>query len=51
MGETDDLVMSTILAVRMAMEIARLDGDAYENLRDSFDETEFRQPLPFIVLM
>jgi hypothetical protein len=45
-GETDDLVMSTILAVRMAMQVAKYDPDAFEDLKDSFDDSELRRPLP-----
>src|SRR6056297_169594 len=45
-GETDDLVMSSLLAVRMAMQIAKYDPEAFEDLKDSFDDTELRTPLP-----
>lgn len=49
-GETDDLVMSTLLAVRMAMQIAKYDEEAFLDLKDSFDETELRQPMPIGIL-
>lgn len=45
-GETDDLVMSTLLAVRMAMQVAKYDEDAFTDLKDSFDDTELRRPMP-----
>lgn len=37
-GETDDLVMSLLLAIRMIEVISKYDEDSYENLRDTFDE-------------
>lgn len=45
-GETDDLVMATILAIRMAMIVARYDDETYSDLKDSFDDSELRRPLP-----
>lgn len=45
-GETDDLVMSTLLAVRMAMQVAKYDEDAFNDLKDSFDDSELRRPMP-----
>jgi intein/homing endonuclease len=45
-GETDDLVMSTILAVRMAMQVAKYDPEAFDDLKDSFDDSELRRPMP-----
>jgi intein/homing endonuclease len=45
-GETDDLVMSTLLAIRMAMQISRYDNDVYTDLKDSFDDVELRRPMP-----
>jgi len=47
-GETDDLVMSTLLIVRMAMVLKTFDQDLNENLTDSIDEIV--EPMPFIVL-
>jgi len=49
-GETDDLVMATLLAVRMAMQIAKYDEEAFQDLKDSFDETELRRPMPIGIL-
>jgi len=45
-GETDDLVMSTLLVVRMAMQISRYDEEAFLDLKDSFDESDYRSPMP-----
>jgi len=45
-GETDDLVMSTLLAVRMAMQVARYDPETFDDLKDSFDDSELRRPMP-----
>jgi len=47
-GEHDDLVMATVLIVRMAMLLQTYDPDLQKNLKDSLDD--FREPLPFIVL-
>ena len=49
-GETDDLVMATILAVRMAMQVAKYDPEAFDDLKDSFDDTELRRPMPVGIL-
>ena len=49
-GETDDLVMATILAVRMAMQVSKYDPEAFDDLKDSFDETELRMPMPVGIL-
>ena len=47
-GETDDLVMSTILIVRMAMLLRQYDSDLSENLTDTFDDV-FIEPMPFMI--
>lgn len=49
-GETDDLVMASLLAVRMAMQIARYDEEAFSDLKDSFDDSELRRPMPVGIL-
>ena len=49
-GETDDLVMATILAVRMAMQVAKYDADVFDDLKDSFDDSELRRPMPVGIL-
>jgi hypothetical protein len=49
-GETDDLVMATILIVRMIMQISKYDEATFMELKDSFDEGESRDPLPFIIM-
>lgn len=45
-GETDDLVMASILAVRMAMQVAKYDEETFSDLKDSFDDVELRRPMP-----
>jgi len=47
-GETDDLVMSTVLAVRMATELKNYLPDLDNQLRDASDPDS--QPMPFIIL-
>ena len=47
-GETDDLVMSTLLIVRMAMLMKQYDQALSENLTDSLDEIV--EPMPFIMI-
>ena len=45
-GETDDLVMATLLVVRMAMQVAKYDDETFNDLKDSFDDSELRRPMP-----
>jgi hypothetical protein len=45
-GETDDLVMATMLVVRMVQEISRYDENTFEDLRDSFDDQDYLPPMP-----
>ena len=47
-GETDDLVMSTLLIVRMAMLMKQYDQALSENLTDSIDDVI--EPMPFIMI-
>jgi len=47
-GETDDLVMSTLLIVRMALLLKQYDSDLDEQLKDAGDEVI--EPMPFIVI-
>ena len=47
-GETDDLVMSALLVVRMVLLLKQYDSDLDENLRDVYDE--IIEPMPFIVI-
>jgi len=47
-GETDDLVMSTILTLRMAVLLQNYDPEIQKRLKDGYD-TEIL-PMPFIVL-
>ena len=46
-GEHDDLVMSTLLAVRMATTIANWDQKLFERLRDSAEE--LTMPMPIVI--
>ena len=46
-GEHDDLVMSTLLAVRMASTVSSWDQQLFERLRDS--EEEIMMPMPIII--
>lgn len=47
-GETDDLVMSTLLAVRMATTLSSYDPKLEETLRDGLEQVI--APMPFILL-
>jgi hypothetical protein len=47
-GEHDDLVMATLLAVRMVMMLQQFDANLDAELRDSADD--FIEPMPFILI-
>jgi len=47
-GEHDDLVMATVLAVRMMQQLQEYHKNIGENLRDHDDD--FVEPLPFIMI-
>ena len=47
-GETDDLVMATILIVRMALLLKNFDSDISDNLTDSLDD--IIEPMPFMII-
>jgi hypothetical protein len=47
-GETDDLVMSMLLAVRMAVFLREYDPYLDEKLKD--DTEDMIMPMPFIML-
>jgi hypothetical protein len=47
-GETDDLVMSSLLAVRMANELRNYVPELDSNIRDAGEEVF--EPMPFIVV-
>lgn len=49
-GETDDLVMATMLVVRMVQEISRYDENTFEDLRDSFGDDEYLAPMPIGII-
>jgi hypothetical protein len=44
-GEHDDLVMSTLLVVRMTMVISQYDENTFEDMRDSFQD-DYVAPMP-----
>jgi hypothetical protein len=48
-GETDDLVMSLILVLRMVQMLQGFDAELDNHLRDGLDE--FIEPMPFIMTM
>lgn len=48
-GETDDLVMSMLLAIRMVQTLQNFDSSLDEKLRSNADE-EYVEPMPFILL-
>jgi hypothetical protein len=50
-GETDDLVMATLLVVRVAQQVAQYDETTYNELRDSFSDEEDLAPMPFTFLV
>jgi hypothetical protein len=47
-GETDDLVMATLLALRMIQSLQSYDSDLDEKLKDSADD--YIAPMPFIMV-
>jgi hypothetical protein len=47
-GEHDDLVMATILAIRMMQMLQSYDSDLEAELRDTADT--FIEPMPFILI-
>ena len=47
-GETDDLVMSMVLAVRMSMLLKKYDAGIDELLRDDLDEIV--EPMPTLLV-
>jgi hypothetical protein len=47
-GEKDDLVMSTLLIVRMVMMLQNYDAELDNKLKDSLDD--YIEPMPFIML-
>ena len=49
-GETDDLVMACVLVVRIAQQVAQYDESAYDELKDTFDDDESVEPMPFVFL-
>ena len=47
-GETDDLVMSMMLVVRMLQLLQGFDANLDKQLRDTLDD--FIEPMPFILI-
>ena len=47
-GDTDDLVMATLLAIRMMTQLAEYHGDLESQIRD---HSEFIAPLPFFAVI
>jgi len=47
-GETDDLVMSTLLVVRMVQHLQSFDPTIDDRLRDTL--SDFVEPMPFIMI-
>ena len=48
-GETDDLVLSLLLAIRMIQTLQNFDAELDNRLRNN-DSDEFLEPMPFIML-
>jgi hypothetical protein len=48
-GETDDLVLATVLIVRMAMLLRQYDADLSESLTDTLEDIMI-EPMPFIIV-
>jgi hypothetical protein len=46
-GEHDDLIMSTLLILRMATTISSWDQKVFERLRDA--ESEITMPMPILI--
>jgi len=47
-GESDDLVMSMLLCVRMLQFIKEFDANLDNSVRDTLDD--FIEPMPFIMI-
>ena len=50
-GETDDLVDAALLVVRMVTEISKYDDGIFDDLKDNFNEEEYREPMPIGILI
>lgn len=49
-GEKDDLVMATLLAVRMINTIAQFDDGVFNEVQDSFEDGESLGPMPIGII-
>lgn len=45
-GETDDLVMASLLVVRMTQIVSQYDENTFNDLRDTFTDDEYLAPMP-----
>jgi hypothetical protein len=50
LGETDDLVMATLLAVRIIVHLQNYDAKLDASLREYGNEQDLILPMPFIVM-
>ena len=49
-GETDDLVMSLVLAIRMVLIVSKYEEDTFEQVRETFDDEDYDTPMPMAFL-
>ena len=49
-GETDDLVMSLILAIRMILIVSKYEEDTFDQVRETFDDEDYDTPMPIAFL-
>ena len=49
-GETDDLVLATLLAIRLLEQVGIYEEDIYSDMIDSLDEDESIKPMPIAIL-
>ena len=45
-GQTDDLVMATVLIVRMALEVTKYEDAAFLDLKGQPQDEEYEEPMP-----
>jgi hypothetical protein len=49
-GETDDLVMSLILVIRMILIVSKYEEDTFDQVRETFDDEDYDTPMPMAFL-
>ena len=49
-GETDDLVLATLLAIRLLEQVGVYEEDIYSDMIDALDEGESIKPMPIAIL-